>query len=209
MTRRRSSSSYNCIDRDKLLNFSSLYLEKIKTISNNSKFVTDKMPHNFEYLWFISLLFQNVTILHCTRSPEDTCLSCYCNKFTEHHEYIDSLQDLAKHYKYYLEIMNFWKSVLPIPIHDISYEALVHDPEAEIRNILSLCNLDFEGQCLEFYKTKRPVITASATQVREKMYTSSIGKWKRYEPFIGSLLDELYTKMNHWKNDVELHSGLP
>ncbi len=182
------------IDNKKILEFSARYLEKINTISNNSRFVTDKMPHNFEHLWFIRLLFKNVTILHCTRSPEDTCLSCYFSKFTEEHEYIDRLKDLAKHYKYYLETMKLWKSVFPAQIHDISYEKLVQDPETEIRNLLSVCHLDFEEQCLEFYKTKRSVNTASATQVREKMYTSSVGKWKRYEEFLGPLLDELHKK---------------
>ncbi len=182
------------ISHDKMLEYSKKYLEKINIISNNSMLVTDKMPHNFQHLWFLSLLFKNVKILHCTRGAEDTCLSCYFKKFRKGHEYLDSLQDLAKHYKYYLEMIDLWRSVLPVPIHDVSYEALVDDPETEIRNLISFCNLDFEEQCFEFYKTDRPVKTASATQVREKMYTSSVGKWKKYEQFLGPLLDELYKK---------------
>ncbi len=180
------------IDHDKILEFSNMYLDKINTISNGSIYVTDKFPHNFQHLWFISLLFKNVKILHCKRIAEDTCLSCYFKKFTKGHLYIDDMQDLAKHYKSYLKTIELWKSVLPVTIHDISYEELVNNPENEIQNLLSICNLDFEEQCIEFYKTNRPVKTASGIQVREKMYTSSVGKWKKYEQFIGPLLEELY-----------------
>lgn len=174
-----------------IIEHANVYLKKIRETSGNSRHVVDKMPHNFQNLWLIQLLFPKSTIIHCTRSPEDTCLSCYFNRFTIGHTYTDDLKDLGKHYKYYLNMMAFWKKILPIEIHDINYENLTNNPDEETRHLLNLCDLEFESSCLKFYETKRIVSTASATQVREKMYTSSVGRWKRYEKFLSPLLEEL------------------
>lgn len=149
------------------------------------------MPHNFEHLWLIALLFPRATILHCVRNPVDTCLSCFFQNFTRGHAYTDDLTSLGQHYRYYQDLMAHWRAVLPVTIHDIVYEELVADPEPGIRRLLDRCGLEFEPPCLEFHRTERPVGTASATQVRQKMYTSSVEKWRRYEADLGPLLHAL------------------
>lgn len=168
------------------------YLRKTRLISGCSPYVVDKMPHNFESMWLIALLFPKATLIHCIREPEDTCFSCYCTTFTSGHEYVDDLRSLGRHYNYYRDMMNYWMTTLPIPIHAVKYESIVTSPDSEIKKMLESCGLNFEDSCIEFYKTKRVVKTASSSQVREKIYTSSIGNWKSYEKFLGPLLSELY-----------------
>jgi hypothetical protein len=163
----------------------------VTELSGGSPRVVDKMPHNFETLWLASLLFPNATILHSVRSPMDTCLSCFFQNFHRGHAYTDDLRSLGHHYNYYLALMDHWKKALPIPIHDVVYEEVVGDPEQQIPRLLELCGLEFEEACMEFHKTRRAVKTASTSQVRRKLYTSSVEKWRRYEAHLGPLLEAL------------------
>ena len=165
------------------------------TPSNGAHHVVDKMPHNFENLWAVALLFPRATVIHAVRSPLDTCISCFFQNFTRGHSYTDDLESLGHHYRYQHERMEHWKSVLPMPVHEVSYEGLVSDPEKGIRDLLSIAGLDFEAECLDFHATRRDVRTASLAQVRQRAYTTSIGRWRAYadrlEPLKAALGPEL------------------
>jgi hypothetical protein len=87
--------------------------------------------------------------------------------------------------------MRHWHEAMPGTIYDVSYESLTQNPEQEIRQLLSACDLEFQESCLNFDKTKAVVKTASAFQVRQPMYTSSVALWKRYEQFLGPMIEEL------------------
>ena len=87
--------------------------------------------------------------------------------------------------------MVHWQRVLPLPIHDIQYESVVADLEGEARRLLDFCGLDWHPECLEFYHSKRPVFTASNVQVRQPVYTSSVGRWRQYEDQLQPLIDNL------------------
>ncbi len=91
----------------------------------------------------------------------------------------------------YARLMEHWRATLPVTIHDISYEQLVANPEPVARELVAACGLDWEPACLEFHRTRRPVSSASNTQVRQPMYTRSVSRWKNYEHELAELFAAL------------------
>jgi tetratricopeptide (TPR) repeat protein len=178
-SRDRSGRMCDTLSGETLEKLSHEYLTNVKQISGNARRVVDKMPHNFVNLWLISLLCPRAVVLHAVRNPVDTCLSCFFQNFIHSHAYTDDLVSLGRHYVFYRQLMAHWRSELPIRIHDVCYETLVADPETQIRQLLAICGLPFEDQCLEFHRNKRYVTTASSVQVRQN------------EKHLGPLLEEL------------------
>ncbi len=179
------------LDSTTLLKLAAEYLSELPLKSINKKYITDKMPLNAIHLGFISLLFPDARIIHCIRDPRDTCLSCYFKNFSGEHPYAYSLTSLGLFYRMYEKLMAHWEKVIPNPIFELSYESIVGNPEQVIRNIVDYCDLDWNDACLNFHQTKRAVATASHSQVRQKMYSSSVGKWRNYEKH----LDELFSAL--------------
>ena len=170
------------------------YLEIIHQLDTRAARVVDKSPQNFMNLAHIELFFPNCQIIHCTRDPLDTCLSCYFQCFTAGPSFAFSLEDIGFYYKTYLTMMAHWKKALSLPVYDVTYEDLVADPGKEIRQLLKACDLPWNDKCLEFDKNTRNVLTASYKQVRQPMYKSSIGRWKNYEQHIQPLIRSLYNE---------------
>lgn len=187
----RYPESISDISESELNQLGDSYIELLTNKVGNEKYVTDKMPLNAIHLGFISLLFPNARIIHCTRDPRDTCLSCYFKSFSGEHSYAYSLDSLGKFYRMYEQLMEHWNRVLPNPIFELSYEEIVENPEQTIRKMINFCGLEWDNACLNFHKTKRTVATASHDQVRKRMYSSSVGRWKSYEKH----LDELFTAL--------------
>jgi hypothetical protein len=130
--------------------------------------------------------------IHTFRDPAATCLSCFSKLFVGNLNYAYDLRELGRYYNAYAELMAHWHSALPPGIMlDVRYEALVTDVEAQARQIVAFCGLAWDPRCLAFYATQRPVRTASARQVRQPIYRDAIERWRRYEPWLGPLLDEL------------------
>lgn len=154
------------------------------------------MPHNFQHLALITLLFPDSAIIHCTRDARDTCLSCYLHNFAGHHPYTRNLGWLGMHYRNYARLMQHWKTI-GIPMHEVSYEQLVANPEAAVRELLSCCNLPWNDACKRFYENCRVVNTASRDQVRQPIYSSAIGRWKHYEAQLAPLIEALGTIQDH------------
>lgn len=167
------------------------YAEVLRALAGDERRVVDKMPHNFENLWLAALLFPGATVLHAVRNPLDTCVSCFFQNFTRGHAYTDDLADLGHQYRYYQDMMEHWKAVLPVEIHDVVYEDLVTDPDGHIPALLDACGLPFDEACLRPHENRRSVRTASVTQVRRKVYTSSVERWRKYEPWLGELVEAL------------------
>lgn len=167
------------------------YLTQLRSYSKDAIRITDKYPHNFMRLWLIALFFPNAKIIHCRRDPIDTCLSCYFTKFSYGHAYKNDLRNLGLYYNLYQRLMDHWHRVLPLQIFNVQYEDLVENQNGVSRKIIEFCDLQWEDCCLEFHKNDRPVLTASFSQVRRKIYTTSSGKWKRYEKYLAELLDSL------------------
>ncbi|MCX7302908.1 MAG: sulfotransferase [Hyphomicrobiales bacterium] len=167
------------------------YLEFLRRKSPTAARIVDKMPHNFLRIGFIALLFPNARIIHCTRDPIDTCVSCFMTTFNDKHGYNTDLHTLGLYYREYDRLMRHWKSVLPGRIHECSYEALVADTETETRRMIDYLGLPWDDACLRFYATQRSVATPSRWQVRQPIYGSSVKRWKNYEDKIEPLIEAL------------------
>ena len=135
----------------------------------------------------LALAFPNAKIIHCKRDPLDTCLSCYFVKFKEALSFSYNLVELGHYYRDYERIMAHWQKTLPTPILDIQYETLVADQEAQSRRLIDFCDLEWDDRCLSFHKNDRPILTASSWQVRQPMYNSSSGRWRRYDKYLGPI----------------------
>ena len=153
--------------------------------------VTDKMPSNFMHLGLIALLFPNAKIIHCKRHPLDVCLSCYFTNFAGKHDYSGALHDLAHYYQQYQRLMSHWKEVLPLQIHEIEYENLIEQQEAESKSLIDFIGLEWESCCQDFHRTERNVYTASVVQVRKPLYRTSVDRWHHYDKYLQNLKKDL------------------
>ncbi len=171
------------------------HLDRLARFSRDAVRVTDKMPHNFLYLGLIDLMFPGARVIHCRRDPVDTCLSIYFQPFNGHfnalHPYARDLRNLGRYYRLYQRLMAHWKGILRIPLMEFQYEELVDNQEAMSRRLVEFCELDWDDRCLHFHEAARVVKTASHDQVRRPMYKKSVARWKRYEEFLGPLIDAL------------------
>ncbi len=177
------------LDADTATRLAQSYLSRLEESGGTARRFTDKMPHNFTHLGLIAQLFPKARVIHCMRDPLDTCLSCYFSDFHRKHEYSNDLETLGAYYQLYLELMAHWARVLPdnLPVLDIQYEELVADPETVSRKIIAFSGLDWDARCLDFHKTRRTVVTLSYEQVRQPVYSSSVGRWKHYDKHLGPL----------------------
>jgi tetratricopeptide (TPR) repeat protein len=164
------------------------YLKFIDRTSREAARVTDKMPHNFEHVGLIALLFPNATIIHCKRDAIDNCLSCYMNAFNESHDYGTDLGKLGRYYRAYDRLMKHWHKVLPGRIFDNQYETLVADQEGQSRKLIAHCRLEWDEACLNYTENDRAVNTISRWQVRQPIYKTSLKRWKPYEKHLGPLI---------------------
>ena len=151
--------------------------------------VTDKMPSNYYFAELIHLALPNAKIIHSVRNPVDTCISCFSKLFTAEQNHTYDLRELGRYYKRYETLMAHWRRVLPAKtILDMRYEDVVADLEKQARRIIEYCGLPWDDRCLSFHETERPVRTASATQVRQPIYTSAVGRSRVYEGQLEPLL---------------------
>jgi tetratricopeptide (TPR) repeat protein len=168
------------------------YLAGIQQLAPAASHVTDKMPTNFIFAGLIHLALPDATIIHTVRDPVDTCISCFSKLFTEGHFQSYDLAELGRYYRRYQDLMLHWHRVLPTArILDVSYEDTVADLEAVARRVVAHCGLPWDAACLDFHRTERIVRTSSATQVRQPIYASSVGRRHRYGELLAPLLAEL------------------
>jgi len=164
------------------------YLRILEGFAANELRVIDKAPMNSDFLGLIYSVFPNARVIYMQRDPIDTCLSCYFQQFLTGLNFTFDLSDLAHYYGEHQRIMAHWRAVLPPGfILDVPYEGLVVDQETWSRKMLDFIGLEWDPRCLEFHANKRQVTTASAWQVRQKVYNSSVARWRNYEKFIGPL----------------------
>jgi len=169
------------------------YLAEIERLAPESIHITDKTLGNFMFAGLIHLALPNAPIIHTVRDPVDTCLSCFSKLFIEgqyHHTY--DLAELGRYYRHYQALMLHWHHVLPAGrILDVRYEDVVADLEGQARRVVAHCGLDWDPRCLAFHQTQRSILTASAAQVRQPIYSSAVGRWRVHEETLQPLLMEL------------------
>jgi hypothetical protein len=140
----------------------------------------DKLPFNFLYAGLIHLALPRARIISLRRHPVDTCYAVFKQFFKDAYPFSYDLDELAQYYIAYDQLMQHWHAVLPGVIHTVRYESLVEDLETEARRLLDHCALPFEEACLRFHENRAASTTASATQVRQPIYRSSVARWRCY-----------------------------
>ncbi|MEQ1756005.1 MAG: sulfotransferase [Micropepsaceae bacterium] len=166
--------------------------KRLSTYWPQSLRITDKMPSNFFFLGLLRLAMPNAKFIHARRNPADTCLSCYFKLFSGEINFTYDLEELGRYYSAYDKLMQHWRSVLPAgSFLDVDYENVVSDIEGQARRILDYCGLEWDPAVLEFHRSERPIKTASAVQIRQPIYGSSVARWRNYEKHLGPLLKEL------------------
>ncbi|MEO9468750.1 sulfotransferase [Parasphingorhabdus sp.] len=160
-----------------------------------SKHMVDKMPLNFFYAGLIHRALPNARIISLRRGAMDSCLSNFRQLFSTRYSYYNytfDLEDTAEFYRLYDDLMAHWRNVLPSDrFLEIHYEDIVFDQEAQTRKLLDFCGLEWDEACMRFHENTAPVSTASSVQVRQPLYSGSIGRWKKY----GDKLDNLKTAL--------------
>jgi hypothetical protein len=152
------------------------YLQAVDYRLTDRPLFIDKYPFNFLYLGFIAKAFPQARIVHLRRNPMDACFAMYKQSFFK---FAYKLEDLAEYYVAYDRLHQHWLNVLGDRVIEVQYESLVADLEGETRSLLKRLGLEFEPACLEFHKNETPSATASAVQIREKVHTRSVHKWKK------------------------------
>jgi tetratricopeptide (TPR) repeat protein len=181
---------------DELHGLGASYLEHLRTGIPRSvadrRRITDKMLANFRLVGLIHLALPNARIIHSCRDPVDTCLSCFSTLFFADQPFTYELGELGRYYRAYHSLMEHWRRVLPEDVMlDLDYEELVADFEPQARRIVAHCGLEWDDACLAYDKTARAVKTASAAQVRQPIYRSSVGRWRPDADMLKPLLDGL------------------
>lgn len=177
-------------DKGERVRAATAYLDLLTSCAGNQNIhVVDKMPYNFLHLGLISSLFPGAPVIHCRREPLDTCLSIYFHYFQGFHNYSYDLNNIARYYKGYDNLMSHWESLIPNPYMTVNYEDLINNIEIGSRSIMEFLNLPWEEACLKFYENKQVVRTRSNIQVRQPVYTTSINRWENYSKHIKPLLD--------------------
>jgi tetratricopeptide (TPR) repeat protein len=167
------------------------YMNGARAYRHGKPFFIDKMPNNFRHIGLIHLMLPNATIIDARREPMACCFSNLKQLFASGQEFTYSIEDVARYYRAYLDLMRHWDAVLPGRVLRICYEEVVEDLEGNVRRILEFCGLEFERTCLEFYKTERSVRTPSSEQVRQPIFRDGLFQWRNYELWLDPLRDAL------------------
>ena len=174
------------------------YIDELERIvGGNRRFITDKMPENFRWLGFVMYAQPDIKVVHTVRNPIAVCWSNFKQYFNaQGPQFPYDLADIAEYYRLHDDLMQFWKERFPGRIYDLNYERLTENQEEETRKLLDYCGLSWDERCLEFEKTERAVMTASAAQVRSKIYKGSSEAWRRFEKHLGPLISALKYNTN-------------
>jgi predicted Zn-dependent protease len=163
------------------------YLADTRVHRTGRRLFIDKMPNNFRHIGLIHLMLPNAKIVDARREPMSCCFSNLKQLFANGQEFTYSMDDIARYYRTYLDLMDHWDEALPGRVLRVHHEDVVDDLESSVRRLLDHCGLEFEPACVDFHKTQRSVRTPSSEQVRQPIFRESLDQWKRYEAWLGPL----------------------
>lgn len=164
------------------------YMESTLPVRDKYPFFIDKLPLNYLYLGLITLALPNAKIVNLQRHPLDACYAMYKQLFKDAYPFSYDLEELGRYYVEYQRLMEHWNRVLPGYIHTVRYENLVDDVENYSKQVVEYCGLSWQEKCLDFHTSKEASTTASAIQIREPIYTRSVGRWKHYRNELAPLI---------------------
>jgi tetratricopeptide (TPR) repeat protein len=183
------------IDADTVKRFSQSHLDRLAAINSTADRVLDKMPDNYLYVGFMALLFPRARFLHCCRDIRDIAVSCWITHFRDI-PWSNDFDLMVSRFAQYRRVMEHWKKVLPVPVQDVHYEAMVEDLKSVARQAIEFLGLEWEPSCLEYHRNQRPVRTASLSQVRQPIYRRSVARWRHYEHALKPLFAQLEEKFS-------------
>jgi tetratricopeptide (TPR) repeat protein len=160
----------------------------------------DKMPNNFRHIGLIHLMLPNAKIIDARREPMACCFGNLKQLFAHGQEFTYSVEDIARYYRTYLELMRHWDAVLPGRVLHVQHEDVVDDLEGAVHRLLDYCELEYEPACIEFHKTERSIRTASSEQVRQPIYREGLDQWRRYEPWLQPLREALGDALTRYRD---------
>jgi hypothetical protein len=185
----RSAASLNAAQLKAL---GAAYLAFVAPTAAGRRHVVDKMPSNFLLAGLLRLILPDAQIIHCRRDPADTCLSCYTKLFTGEQAFSYDQTELGRFCRAYQGLVAHWRATLPAShFLEVDYEAVVEDVGREAWRVLDFLGLPWNEKVLRFYDTERPVRTASMNQVRESIYRTSAGRWRKHAAHLQPLLEAL------------------
>jgi len=176
---------------EEFLRLGEKYLTDTHVYRTGKPHFIDKMPNNFRHIGLIHLMLPNAKIIDARREPMACCFSNFKQLFANGQEFTYSIEDIARYYRTYLELMEHWDEALPGKVLRVWHEDVVDDLEGSVRRLLEFCGLEFEPACVEFHKTERNIRTASSEQVRQPIFREGLDQWKHYEPWLGPLREAL------------------
>ncbi|MBS0367356.1 MAG: sulfotransferase [Proteobacteria bacterium] len=176
------------------------YLRETQAYRTGKPYFIDKMPNNFRHLALIRLMLPNAKIIDARREPMACCFSNFKQLFASGQEFTYSINDVARYYRTYLELMTHWNSALPGWVHRIIHEDVVADLEGSVRRLLEFCGLPFESRCVEFHRTDRSIRTASSEQVRQPIFREGLDQWKHFGPWLGPLKEALGDALSRYRD---------
>ncbi len=167
------------------------YLDETRVYRRGRPRFVDKMPNNFWHIGLIHLMLPNARIIDIRREPMACCVSNLKQLFARGQEFCYGIEEIARYYRTYLELMRHWNRVLPGRVLRVSYEDLVEDLGASVRQILAHCGLEFDPACLAFYRSRRAINTPSSEQVRQPLFREGLSQWRHYDPWLDPLRETL------------------
>ena len=180
------------------------YLGLVSKISKSARHITDKLPHNFMAIGLIRLLLPNAKIIHCRRHPIDNCLSLYSNSMRAFHiKYKSDLTALGLYYRQYWQLMQHWRENIPNSFHEVFYEDLVVNTEYNARQIIDYLGLEWQDSVMNRDGSQKTIRTLSAWQARQPVFTSSSGKWRKYEKHLGPLIEALGPLVEEYEAELD------
>jgi tetratricopeptide (TPR) repeat protein len=178
------------IDAAALRQLAERHEARLLDLGGRAERIVDKMPDNYMYLGLLAALFPGATFIHCRRDVRDVAVSCWMTDFRSIRWANDPVH-IASRITQYRRLMDHWRKVLPVPMLEVDYEETVADLEGVARRLVAACGLEWEPACLDFHQTRRPIRTASVSQVRQPVYKQSVARWKNYEQELANLFSQL------------------
>ena len=183
------------LSAEQLQKFADGYIKGTEFHRKGAPHFVDKMPNNFMHIGLIHLIFPNARVIDARRHPMACCFSGFKQLFADGQEFTYGIEDIARYYKSYVELMAHWDKVLPGKVLRVHYEHVVRDADSEVRRIIDFLDLPFEDSCLNFHQTDRSIRTPSSEQVRQPIYTGALEQWRNFEPYLGVIKTELATEI--------------
>ncbi|HKF98222.1 MAG TPA: sulfotransferase, partial [Steroidobacteraceae bacterium] len=185
------------------------YLADTRVYRTGKPFFIDKMPNNFRHVGLIHLMLPRARIIDARREPMACCFSNFKQLFANGQEFTYSIEEIARYYRTYLELMRHWDRVLPGEVLRVYHEDVVEDLEGSVRRLLDFCGLEFEPQCIAFHENRRSVRTASSEQVRQGIYREGLEQWKNFAPWLEPLQTALGDAVRNYRQDEPPHETGP